>query len=200
MKIRDAVFVASAAEHEQLPPPAFAEVAFAGRSNVGKSSLINCLVERRKLVRTSNTPGATRAINIFHVTLAEPDAVLDVVDLPGYGFARRSKKERKHWGVLIDRFLRERAGLHTVVLLADARRGFEDDDLDLLAYLEELGKTPILVATKFDELKTSEKKLRLKALSTAAGRRVLPMSAKTGEGRDALWAAVLKASRIATGD
>jgi GTP-binding protein len=98
IKIIDARFVASATELEQLPPPQRAEVAFAGRSNVGKSSLINKLVDRKKLVRTSNTPGCTRGINIFEVEIRPPgqedNALLDLVDLPGYGFARRSKSAR----------------------------------------------------------------------------------------------------------
>ena len=111
MDVLDAEFVAGATALGQLPAPTFAEVAFAGRSNVGKSSLINNLVQRKKLVRTSSAPGCTRAINIFRVRLRTDgdEAHLDLVDLPGYGYAQRSKAERKAWGPLIEGFLQRTA-------------------------------------------------------------------------------------------
>ena len=106
VEVRDARFLSAAMALGDLPPPAYAEIAFAGRSNVGKSSLINCLVARRKLVRTSRTPGCTRGINLFRVELGgDAPATLDLVDLPGYGYAKRSKQERRSWGPLIERFL-----------------------------------------------------------------------------------------------
>jgi len=143
MDVLDAEFVAGATALGQLPAPTFAEVAFAGRSNVGKSSLINNLVRRKKLVRTSGAPGCTRAINIFRVRLRTNDeeAHLDLVDLPGYGYAQRSKAERKSWGPLIEGFLSERPGLRGAVVIVDIRRGTQDDDLQLLEFLESVGST-----------------------------------------------------------
>lgn len=196
MKIRDARFLASASSFAQLPPPAFAEIAFAGRSNVGKSSLINSLVDRRKLVRTSNTPGCTRGINLFRVELFEPEAVLDLVDLPGYGFARRSKAERKAWQTLIEGFLRNRPGLRGVVVITDVRRGFEEDDRQLVEFLEHVGLRAILVATKLDKLAHSKQKPRLKELERKEGLRVHGYSSEQGSGRDKLWRTMLRACSI----
>ncbi len=196
--IRDATFVASAATFEQLPGPVHAEVTFAGRSNVGKSSLINCLVSRKNLVRTSNTPGCTRAINIFRVDLKVPEASLDLVDLPGYGFAKRSKNERDHWAVMIETFLRNRPGLRGIVSLVDARRGLDDEERDLIKFAKAVDQPLIMVATKVDKLPKSKRKNLLEALSRDAGRRLLPFSSVTGDGRDALWQAILKMAHIET--
>ncbi len=150
--ILDASFVGAAHDARSLPGSTFAEVAFAGRSNVGKSSLINALVARRNLVRTSSTPGATRAVNLFRVKLrgelapaalaptaeGERTATLDLIDLPGYGYAKRSKKERAAWGELVDAFLHTRRSVRAIVVIVDARRGAEDDDLELVELIEQL--------------------------------------------------------------
>lgn len=158
---------------ERLPPPTGAEVAFAGRSNVGKSSLINTLVERRGLVRTSSTPGSTRQINIFEAR-ARDEAAFRLVDLPGYGFTRRSKAEQNLWASLIEGYLRERVTLAAVVLLVDARRGLLPDDLELIHFIEaarDAVRRPvqvILVATKIDKLASSQRKSLLDRLAHAA--------------------------------
>jgi len=191
-KIADAQFLASATALPQLPPPAFAEVAFAGRSNVGKSSLINALLERRKLVRTSGTPGCTRGVNLFRVRLKDPDGVVDVVDLPGYGYAKRSHAERRSWGPLIEGFLESRPGLRGVVVIVDARRGFEAEEHELLEFLDHVGRPAILVATKTDKVPPSKRKLRLLELERDIGRRVFGFSATTGDGRDRLWRRLLR--------
>lgn len=198
MDVLDAEFVAGATALGQLPAPTFAEVAFAGRSNVGKSSLINNLVRRKKLVRTSSAPGCTRAINIFRVRIRTNDdeAHLDLVDLPGYGYAQRSKAERRSWGPLIESFLRERAGLRGAVVIVDIRRGAQDDDLQLFEFLDSIGVTPILVATKIDKLPASKRKPAVAALRRELDRPLIAYSSVTGDGRDALWKRILSVSSI----
>ncbi len=198
LEVRDARFLAAAASLDDLPAPVFTEVAFAGRSNVGKSSLLNMLTGRKKLVRTSNTPGATRALVLFRVDLVIGGAPvsLDLADLPGYGFAKRSKKERRSWGPMIETFIERRAGLGTVVVIVDARRGLEEDDVELIEYLEYLGKTPVVVATKIDKATKSERKLLVERISKDAGVRVIPASAETGEGRDAIWSRLARVTGL----
>ena len=198
MDVLDAQFIAGATSLGQLPAPTFAEVAFAGRSNVGKSSLINNLVQRKKLVRTSSAPGCTRAINIFRVRLRTDagEAHLDLVDLPGYGYAQRSKAERLSWGPLIEGFLSERPGLRGAVVIIDIRRGAQDDDLQLLEFLESVGVTPIVVSTKVDKLPVSKRKLAVKKLESQLGCRVIPYSSVTGDGRERLWKRLLSVSSI----
>ena len=195
-------FVAGATALGQLPAPTFAEVAFAGRSNVGKSSLINNLVRRKKLVRTSGAPGCTRAINIFRVRIRTNDdeAHLDLVDLPGYGYAQRSKAERRSWGPLIEGFLRERPGLRGAIVIIDIRRGAQDDDLQLLEFLESVEVTPILVATKIDKLPASKRKLAVAALRRELDRPLIGYSSVTGDGREALWKRILSVSNIDQSD
>lgn len=198
VEVLDAQFVAGAKSLDQLPPPTFAEVAFAGRSNVGKSSLINSLVRRKKLVRTSSAPGCTRAVNIFRVRLRADgtEAHLDLVDLPGYGYAQRSKAERRSWGPLIEGFLRQRPGLRGAVVILDIRRGAREEDLQLLEFLRSIGVTSLVVATKVDKLPASKRKPALTRLERELGAPVTPYSAVTGDGRDALWERVLSVSSI----
>ena len=198
MDVLDADFIAGATALGQLPAPTFAEVAFAGRSNVGKSSLINNLVARKKLVRTSSAPGCTRAINIFRVRLRTDtgEAHLDLVDLPGYGYAHRSKAERRSWGPLIEGFLAERPGLRGAVVIVDVRRGVQEEDLQLIEFLESVDVTPIVVATKIDKLPASKRKLAVAKLKKDVGRPVTPYSSVTGDGRDTLWRRLLSVSSI----
>lgn len=201
-RIVDATFSAAAAQASSLPPPVGAEVAFAGRSNVGKSSLMNRLVERRGLVRTSSTPGCTRQITFFDVRL-EGDAALTLVDLPGYGYARRSKTERRSWAELIESYLLERPTLRAVVLVVDVRRGLEQDDRDLLQLLAAPGRArgaalaTVVVATKLDKLSVSARKPALARVRAAAGRPVVGFSAVDGSGRAELWAFILRAAGLA---
>jgi len=198
MDILEAEFIAGSTALGQLPAPVFAEIAFAGRSNVGKSSLINSLVRRKKLVRTSSAPGCTRAINIFRVRLRtdETEGHLDLVDLPGYGYAQRSKAERKSWGPLIEGFLKQRPGLGAAVVIVDIRRGVQPDDEQLVEFLESIDVKPILVATKIDKLPANKRKPALTALRRQLSHPVGAYSSVTGEGRDLLWKRLLRASNI----
>jgi GTP-binding protein len=176
-----AEFVAAAARPAELPPAMSVEIAFAGRSNVGKSTLLNLLMQRQGLARTSSTPGCTRTINFFALR-TRAGASLCFVDLPGYGFAKRSKHERGEWAELAEGYLLHRPSLGLVVLLVDARRGIEADDRDLLKMVEESGRAgraapkTLVVATKLDRLPLAARKPALTAVERG-GRRVLGVSA-----------------------
>ena len=171
------------------PPPSLPEVAFAGRSNVGKSSLINALVHRRKFARVSNTPGRTREINFFRVN----DQFV-LADLPGYGYARISKEKRAAWRPLIEGYLKGSNALRGVVQLLDARRTPSEDDLQMLEFLAHRGTPTLVIATKVDKLRKSEREKRLTDLALEAGvdsDQLIPFSAETGEGRNELADAIV---------
>jgi GTP-binding protein len=192
-RVVEASFVAGAVEASGLPAPALLEVAFAGRSNVGKSSLLNTLMERRSLARTSQTPGCTRQLNIFEVRCGD-GLMVRFVDLPGYGWARRSKDERSQWQTMIEGYLRGRASLRAVVLLVDVRRGVEEEEQQLLEFLrlprqvsEPKPLEVILAATKIDKLSPSARKPALELVRKGAGRPVIGFSSVTREGREDLW-------------
>lgn len=201
-RIVDAAFLAGAGPGSSLPAPAMVEIAFAGRSNVGKSSLVNSLVERKSLVRTSSSPGSTRQINLYEARAAD-GAVFHLVDLPGYGFSRRSKEEKASWATLIEGYLRTRATLGALVLLVDARRGLEDDDRELIEFVDTIdmgtrvSRRPVevlLVATKLDKLPRAQRKVALDRVRASANRRVYGYSSETAEGRPELWAALRRAA------
>jgi GTP-binding protein len=190
-----ASFLASAENVERLPPPVFAEVAFAGKSNVGKSSLINTLVGQKKLARTSSTPGCTRKLVALRIELKA--GTLDFIDLPGYGYAKVSKAERRGWGPMIERFLIERVGLRSVVVIIDVRRGLQPEDRELLEFLAHHKRSALLVATKTDKLPRSQLGLVLKELRKHAGCPVLAFSSAERVGREELWSALLKSADLA---
>jgi GTP-binding protein len=184
MKVTAARFVGAAATPGGGPPPRLPEVAIAGRSNVGKSSLLNALLGRRGLARISRTPGRTRQLNFFLVN----DRFM-VVDLPGYGFAVGPEAERRSWGPLVERFLGDRPTLRGVAVLVDARRGVETEEDELLAFLAHVGLPAAVVATKLDKLGREPGGAALAALRARLGEStpVVGFSARTGEGRDGLW-------------
>ena len=192
-RIADAKFVAAGSKLADLPPTGKVEIAFAGRSNVGKSSLLNSLLQRRSLVRTSKTPGATRTINLFEARLASGEAVV-FADLPGYGYAQRSRTERASWGPMLEGYLDSRPELVALVILVDARRGLEDDDVALAQFAVGLDRPLELVVcvTKLDKLPLSKRKPALvrfgKTLADAGVRAGRPVgySAISHEGRDEL--------------
>jgi GTP-binding protein len=171
------------------PPISLPEVAFSGRSNVGKSSLLNRLVRRNALARVSQTPGKTREINFFAV-----NGAFALVDLPGYGFARVSKQLRGGWRDLIEGYLRESPQLRGVVQLVDARHEPSRDDHTMIDFLAGLGVPTIVVATKIDKLKSAEASARPAEIARLLGvdeEQVIAFSAVTGEGRDELAAAIV---------
>ena len=180
----DAVrFVGAAATAGQYPPEGLPEIAIAGRSNVGKSSLINTVLGRRGLARTSRTPGRTRQLNFFLVN----DAFV-VVDLPGYGFAAGPAEEREAWGPLVETYLRERSTLAGVLVLIDVRRGVEEDEDQLLAFLRARRLPAAVAATKVDKLGYGAAKTALAGLARRLGDAVplIGFSARTGAGKDDL--------------
>lgn len=171
------------------PPGDLPEIAFSGRSNVGKSSLLNRLVGRKALARVSQTPGKTREINFFAVNRA-----FVLVDLPGYGYARVAKCMRARWRPLLEEYLRDSRQLRGVVQLIDARREPTPDDLQMLDFLAELGVPTIVALTKMDKLKRADAAGRAAVVARALGvdeEQVVPHSSVTGEGRDELAAAVV---------
>jgi GTP-binding protein len=164
--------------------------------------LLNTLLERKSLVRTSSTPGCTRQVNFLEVK-SEDDAQILMVDLPGYGYAKRSKSERRAWGPLIESYLLDRPTLGGVVLLVDIRRGLEAEEKDLIELLEgdaRVSRKPlelIVVATKVDRISQAQRKPALNKLSQSAGRRLLGFSSKDGSGREQLWRRVRRAAGLA---
>ena len=170
------------------PEPSLPEVAFAGRSNVGKSSLLNRLIHRKKFARVSNTPGRTREINFFKVNNA-----FILVDLPGYGYARISKEKRAEWKPLIESYLRMSPQLRGIVQLLDVRHDPTNDDRQMLDFLGELGVPTVVVLTKTDKLTSTQRAKHVAEISTTLGLdsdQVISFSATTGEGRDDLAEAI----------
>lgn len=188
--------VATVADTAKLPEPGPPELAFAGRSNVGKSSLLNRLAGRRKLARTSADPGKTRLLHFYRVELACGDTRRPVllVDLPGYGYAKVSKQERASWRRLVEGYLQGRRALRCVAVLHDVRREIGEGERELLVWLAERGIPSLLVLTKTDKLAPMRRAQRVRALVEAAGLpegHVLATSAVTGEGVGELWQALL---------
>ncbi len=181
MIIRSAEFITSAVRPSQYPPEGVPEIAFTGRSNVGKSSLINLLLGRRKLAKVSGTPGKTRTINFFNINDS-----FRIVDLPGYGFAKVSKKESDEWGKMMESYLSSRPGLLKVVQLVDARHAPSALDKQMYEYLRYYGLDGIVAATKADKLSRNELGRRLavirKELELGKDDVIVPVSAlaKTG--------------------
>lgn len=194
MKILSAEFIRSCAGPEQFLKSELPEVAFIGRSNVGKSSLINSLLQRKGLAKVSRTPGKTRLINLFRITSDDPGlARFVVVDLPGYGYAKVSKALRAQWAPLIEQYLDGSEQLRAVVVLVESRV-LSEQDRETIAWLLSVGRPPIVVATKVDKLKMSERVGALRRLQEGLGLvesdEVIPYSSVTGEGRERLWAAL----------
>jgi GTP-binding protein len=186
MKIISAEFIKSAVWPPQYPPATLPEIAFVGRSNVGKSSLINTLVGRKTLAKTSNTPGRTQLINFFTI-----NEKVSFVDLPGYGFAKVAQSIKKDWGDMIESYLRERLNLALVVFILDIRRDPSEDDLALRDWLEHYRIPYVYILTKADKLSNNQaviqKRAIERALQVSVEKKPILFSAKTQKGKNEIW-------------
>lgn len=186
MNVQNVSLEAVGVKFEQFPETGYPEIAFAGRSNVGKSSLINGLINRKSLARTSGQPGKTQTINFYNV-----EDQLYFVDLPGYGYARTSKSNRESWGKMINYYLKRRETLGMIMLLVDIRHKPNENDQLMMNYIRESGLEPLVIATKSDKVKRSQlgkhKKIIADALKLQSTDQVLPYSSMTKEGKDELW-------------
>jgi GTP-binding protein len=187
-------FVTSASDAAHFPAPSLPEIAFLGRSNVGKSSVINALVGA-KIARTSNTPGRTRSINFFEIRRAgHPQPELLFTDLPGYGYAKVSREISQDWARFVDPYLTERPSLALCLALIDTTIPPQPIDRQLLEFLAATKRNHLIVATKCDRLSGNEMRRALRTLSEEyAQTPMVPFSAKTGTGKDDLWAQILRA-------
>lgn len=189
MKVISAHFVRSVVNIEQSPAEGYPEIAFAGRSNVGKSSLINCLLNRKRLALTSSSPGKTRMLNYYEI-----NSELYLVDLPGYGFARVSRNERDRWKNLIEAYISGSKTLRGVVQIIDSRIGPTDLDMEMISWLAYLKKPTMIVATKTDKLPKSKRSKHLamsaRKLEPFGSFDILPFSSVNREGRKELWKAI----------
>ena len=194
MKILSAEFVTSAVKPAQYPPVKYPEMAFAGRSNVGKSSLINTLVNRKHLVKTSSTPGRTQLINFFNI-----NNNLTFVDLPGYGYAKVPAAVRKNWGPMIETYLSTRKTLKGVVVIMDIRRIPRQEEHDLIDWLKYFSIAGILVLTKTDKLSKPKRLKQHIAIAQALAvdpDKLILFSAKSRQGKDAIWDAILSLTEL----
>lgn len=188
MDLNKARYELTAVKPSQYPTGLIPEVALAGRSNVGKSSIVNTLLNRKSLARVSSEPGKTRGINFYNV-----DDRLYFVDLPGYGFARVSKEEKAAWGAMIETYLNSRRQLKMVLLLVDIRHSPTEDDRMMYRWIKEQGASCLIVATKADKISRGQIHGRLQDIKKVLGladERLLAYSSETKQGRDEVWKAV----------
>ncbi len=185
LKIKQCEFVGSFFTLDKIPRDPRPQIAFAGRSNVGKSTLLNSLVGQRKMARVSNTPGKTRSLNFFLI-----NDRFNFVDLPGYGYAKVSKAERASWAKLIEGYLKTSEQLVGLVLLLDCRRDPNDDDLQMLEWLGESRLPTLIVVTKTDKLNRDKTARKLRQIETALGLPAIGFSSLSGTGKNELLAAL----------
>lgn len=188
MKIQSANFVKSAVKPRDYPDATLPEIAFAGKSNVGKSSLINVLLNRKGLAKTSSSPGCTQLINFFTV-----NEQFSLVDLPGYGYAKVPLEVKQKWGPMVETYLKERQTLRLVIFLVDIRRDCTENDLILYNWLQFYHLPYLLVLTKTDKLSRQQAVLRSRSIADALGQSALSVvlfSARTGAGKAELWAGI----------
>lgn len=188
MIIHSAKFICSAVTPDHYPPDDLPEVAFAGRSNVGKSSLINKILNRKKLVRTSKTPGRTQLLNFFEI-----NELWRFVDLPGYGYAKVPAEVQKRWRPMVESYLTTRVNLRGMVWLLDIRREVSKEDLTLWDWLQAKQVTVIIVITKADKLSKNKRNKQAASIAKSLGRKaqeLIQFSATSGEGKDEIWQAL----------
>ena len=185
VKIKDARYVGTL--YDTLPQ--LPEIAFAGRSNVGKSSLINALLNRKSLVRTSKQPGKTRNINFFQVDLVDMPSV-HMVDLPGFGYAKVSLDMKQAWKSLAEKYFYNNENLRIIILLIDIRRDIKDEEFMVLNLARHCNCEALLIATKADKLGTNKRQQRLADIARQCGIKPLPASAATKEGIDTIWTSI----------
>lgn len=186
MKIRSAEITISAVRLEQYPEEVMPEIVLAGRSNVGKSSLINTLLMRKNLARTSSKPGKTQTLNFYLINES-----FYFVDIPGYGYAKVSKQERLKWGKMIEQYLTEREQIVTVLLLVDARHAPSQEDIQMYQFLDYYDLPIKVIATKIDKVKKNQRQKHLHQIQQDLGMRditdIIPFSSVTKEGKEAVW-------------
>ncbi len=190
-------FLLAATDERHFPPPSLPEIAFLGRSNVGKSSVINALVDK-KLARTSSTPGRTRSINFFEIRRAgQPKPEYLFTDLPGYGYAKVSREVSQDWARFVDPYLRERPTLALCLALVDSNIPPQATDRQLLDFLGASGRPHVIVATKCDRLSGNDLQKALRTFRQEyPAATIVPFSAKTGAGKDELWGLIRQASAV----
>lgn len=190
MKVNSADIVISAASKKQYPKEPIPEIALAGRSNVGKSSFINRMIQRKNLARTSSKPGKTQTLNFYII-----NEKFHFVDVPGYGYAKVSKKERAKWGEMMEEYFAEREQLRATALIIDVRHKPTEDDQMMYDYLKHFELPVMVIATKLDKIKKGQRKKQLKmiydVLEMEEEDALIPFSAETGEGKDVAWRTML---------
>ncbi len=189
MKIKKAEFICSARSPSMYPGQNLPDVAFVGRSNVGKSSMINTLLNRKGLAKTSSTPGKTRGVNFYRI-----NDIFYVVDLPGYGFARVSRDERWSWKGMVESYFLSKRDIRGVIILVDIRRGVEEEEVMVMDWMDSLGVPIQLVLTKADKLSRSKRVQQVRSVANLfdmGGKGVLCFSSHTGEGRHELWRVIM---------
>lgn len=199
MNIQNAQLQISAPNMKSYPVNNIPEIAFAGRSNVGKSSMINCLLNRKKLARTSSTPGKTVMINFYNI-----DEKLFLVDLPGYGYANVSKSEKKRFGEMMEEYMNRRQNLMQTILIVDARHKPTQDDVNMMNFIRYRHGKAIVVASKLDKLKKSEIEKNIevirKTLKLTEFDTFIPFSSQTGIGRMDIWRVISTVTGIELGE
>jgi len=194
MKIKSAEIVISAVKKEQYPTEDIPEIALAGRSNVGKSSVINMLVNMRKLARTSSSPGKTQTINFYKINNA-----FGFVDLPGYGYAKVSKSSKEQWGKMIETYLNNRPNLLEVLQLVDIRHTPTQQDKQMYDWIKQCGFNSIVIATKLDKISRGQRQQQLNTIRKElqmGDNLLIPVSSENREGKDILWEAITEIFKV----
>ncbi|GGF06681.1 putative GTP-binding protein EngB [Halobacillus andaensis] len=190
MKVNHAEIIISAASKKQYPNEPIPEIALAGRSNVGKSSFINKMIQRKNLARTSSKPGKTQTLNFYRI-----NEKFHFVDVPGYGYAKVSKKERAKWGKMMEEYFAEREQLRATALVIDIRHKPTEDDCMMYDYLKHFDLPVMVIATKLDKIKKGQRNKQIQLISTTLEMeeedQLIPFSSETGEGKDLAWRSML---------